>query len=206
MSIGGSGEECTWGYLYETEEETTSLKWQFVKLIWALIWCQPAPKDDLDLVSTVPPRKIDGFSRWVGSRFIPFYANYQRYKHLQKKRASSNVTDEVKTYAETNSNALPPKPKPSREFYKETLATYSEKSILRFTSAISTIVACLLPTVAITVLSQISGIRNLLLCIAGFAIIFAAGLIFLTNGTASRIDIFTATAAYVVLSTPINIC
>lgn len=196
--IGGNGEENTWGYLYETEEETGSLKWQFVKMIWALIWSQPTPSDDLDLVSTLPPRKIDGFSRWVASRFIPFWANYK--KHKQNKRDNnSNANDEAKTQYDAHIVAPPQRSKPSKEFSEETLAKYSEKGILRFTSAVSTIVACLLPTIAITVLSQLHRTRDLLLTIAGFAIVFAVGLIFLTNGTASRIDIFTATAAYVVL-------
>ncbi|OCL11259.1 hypothetical protein AOQ84DRAFT_287605 [Glonium stellatum] len=54
---------------------------------------------------------------------------------------------------------------------------------------------CLLPVVAITVLSQLHGYRDLLLCLAGFVAIFALGLIFLTSGTTTRVEIFTATAA-----------
>jgi hypothetical protein len=206
--IGGNGEQNTWGYLYETEEETGSLKWQFLKMIWALIWSQPTPSDDLDLVSTLPPRKIDGFSRWVASRFVPFWANYKKHKQNRRDNNNSNASDEAKTQDDAHIVAPPQRPKPSKEFSKETLAKYSERGILRFTSAVSTIVACLLPTVAITVLSQLHGTRDLLLTIAGFAVIFAVGLIFLTNGTASRIDIFTATAAFsavlvVFISTPI---
>lgn len=78
---------------------------------------------------------------------------------------------------------------------QKTLETWSETSALRFTSGASTVVACVLPVVAITVLSQLQGTRDLLLCIAGFAVIFAVGLIFLTQGTSTRVEIFTATAA-----------
>lgn len=197
--IGGNGEESTWGYLYDTEGKTGSLKWQFLKPIWSLIWFQPAPSDDLDLVSPLPPRKIDGFSRWVASRFIPFYANYQKYKQKRRDKSNPNASDKGKSQDDTYVAIQPPRPKPRTEFHKETLATYSERSILRFTSAVSTTVACLLPTIAITVLSQVHGTKNLLLSLAEFAIIFAVGLIYLTNGTVSRLDIFTATAAYVVL-------
>ena len=84
-------------------------------------------------------------------------------------------------------------PKTQDEIEKETLTKYSERTIMRVTSSISTVMACLLPTVAITVLSQVHGLRNLLLCLAGFAIVFASGLIFL--GTATRVEIFAATAA-----------
>jgi hypothetical protein len=91
--------------------------------------------------------------------------------------------------------ATVPKAKPDvkSEFKETTLATYSERGILRFTSSVSIVVACLLPVIAITVLSEVHGQRNLLLCLAGFAVMFAIGLIFL--GTGSRIEIFGATAA-----------
>lgn len=87
-----------------------------------------------------------------------------------------------------------PEKKSRDELAKETVTKYSGDSIVRFTTSLTTVVACLLPTIAITVLSQVNGLRNLLLCLAGFATVFAAGLIFL--GTASRVEIFGATAAF----------
>jgi cytochrome c biogenesis protein CcdA len=78
---------------------------------------------------------------------------------------------------------------------EDTIQIWSEKSALRFTAGVSTVVACLFPIVAITALSNLHRTRDLLLCLAGFTVIFAVGLMFLTHGTTKRVEIFTATAA-----------
>jgi hypothetical protein len=192
FSIGGSGEQNTWGDLYKVEENPGSLKWQFVKLLWNLIWPRSPPSNDLDLAATRRPQNIDGFTRWVASDFIPFYTNLRRYREKRKRRAAP---DEERVSVNPSISTRPSKSTLKKEFQKETLATYSERSMLKFTSAVSTVVACLLPTVAIVVLSQVQGMRNLLLCLAGFTVIFSVGLIFLTSGTTTRVEIFTATAA-----------
>lgn len=57
----------------------------------------------------------------------------------------------------------------------DTVKSMSEATAVRFTSSVSTVTACLLPVVAIAVLTQVKGERNLLLCITAFAIIFAVG-------------------------------
>lgn len=198
---------------------------QFWILLWAFIWPKPPPAHDLDLVVTRPQGKIDGFTRWVTGYLIPFYEAFlQRRKERKEKKLKRRAQADAEMAASgainltpfhesrrrrrekrtkkkaqkiqaKSGNILRPEdwvPKVKRE---DTIKTWSEKGALRFTSGISTVVACLLPVVAITVLSQVHGTRNLLLCIAGFAVIFAIGLIFLTNGTSSRVDIFTATAA-----------
>ena len=123
---------------------------------------------------------------------IPFYGELNRYKEKRKE-------GEVKTRTRSNST---PSPRPEKwlervEKNKETVETWSENGILKFTSVVSTVIACLLPVAAITVLSQVHGNRNLLLCLAIFVVIFAVGLIFLTSGTSSRVEIFTATSASV---------
>jgi len=61
---------------------------------------------------------------------------------------------------------------------------------------VATIIACLLPTVAITVLSKIHETGQRLGAIAGFTALFAAGLMCLTKAGTSRVEIFTATAAF----------
>jgi len=201
--IGGRDEEKTWGDIYDNVDKPVPLRRQFVKVLWNLIWPQPAPSNDLDLIATRQPQKVDGFTRWVACDFIPFYANV---KDRLKNGKPKPVLDEE----EMVDPLAPETPAKSNDFQKETLETYSEKSMLKFTSAVSTVVACLLPTVAIIVLSQIQGMTNLLLCLAGFAVLFAAGLIFLTSGTTTRVEIFTATAAFsavlvVFISTPVVI-
>lgn len=83
-----------------------------------------------------------------------------------------------------------------QDFKAETVETYSGKSMLQFTSRVATIIACLLPTVAIAVLSKIHDTGPRLGAIAGFTAIFAAGLMGLTDAGTSRVEIFTATAAF----------
>jgi hypothetical protein len=65
--------------------------------------------------------------------------------------------------------------------------------MLKFTSSITTVVACVLPTLSIGVLATVHGMKHMLLYIGGFTAIFSIGLMILTN--ASRVEIFTATAA-----------
>jgi hypothetical protein len=174
----GQGEEKTWGDPFRVDDDP-SMAQQFWTLLKSFFWSHP-PSDRLDLVAARPKEEIDGFTRWVATGWIPFWANW--CKQWRKKHS----TDQEKLQSETAKEASTPAP---------TLATYSGHTMFRFTSGVSTIVACLLPTIAITVLTQVHGTRNLLLCLAGFAIIFASGLIFLTSGTASRVEIFAATAA-----------
>ena len=66
--------------------------------------------------------------------------------------------------------------------------------MIRFTSAVATVVACLLPTLAISILTTARGITEILLYIGGFTALFAIGLMVLATDT-SMVQIFTATAA-----------
>jgi len=65
---------------------------------------------------------------------------------------------------------------------------------VRFTSGVVTIVASMLPTMAIAILTTADTLRDKLLYIGGFTALFAIGLMILTSET-SRVQIFTATAA-----------
>jgi len=75
------------------------------------------------------------------------------------------------------------------------LSVYSANWILRITSLITTVVACLLPTVAIVILARVQSMGLILGCIAIFTALFAVGLVLLSSSS-SRVDIFTATAAF----------
>jgi hypothetical protein len=76
----------------------------------------------------------------------------------------------------------------------KTFTEYSSLWIVRVTSIMTTVVACLLPTVAITVLARVHTMSLILGLIALFTAIFAVGLVLLSS-TSSRVEIFTATAA-----------
>lgn len=182
---GRDGLENTWGNVYEDPDAEAGGLWkQFFRLIWALICARMPSNGDLDLAATAPQTKVDGLTRWVAAEFIPFQRALQKKREERKQR-----NQDVELRAAPGGASVAPVKK------EETLVSWSEKGALRVTSGISTLVACLLPVIAITVLSQLHGLRQLLICLAGFAVIFALGLIFLTQGTSSRTEIFAATAA-----------
>jgi len=193
--IGGNGEESTWGPLYEAEqEESGSLGWQCAKMLWRLLWPRPPEENDQDLVATSrPQKKVDGLTRWVANEFVPWHHGVMRHRRGKRSKHAKDLEKaKTRTGSQGCENGGEGKKK---EFQQETLSTYSESSMLKFTSSVSTVVACLLPTVAIVVLSKVHDIDNLLWCLAGFATVFSIGLIFLTNAGTSRVEIFTATAA-----------
>lgn len=220
---GGHNLPHTWGSIsVDPDKELGTLWTQFGRMLLGLIWKPNTPGDDLDLAITKPQTKIDGFTRWVVCDLIRFYKEFR--KHQKEQKAMMRPADEEQaasssggcfgTYQEKRRRKKENKKKKKEQEKandgeasqasvspvdkikkKETLETWGEKTPLRITSGISTVVACLLPVIAISVLSQLQGLQNLLLCLAGFAVIFALGLIFLTQGTSSRTEIFAATAA-----------
>lgn len=185
-------EQDTWGPILAdpVPDDTTPLKWQFLIMVWRFFWPRAPPTDDLDLVATRSPPKADGVTRWLAHEFVPFHNNLTKYKD-EKKRDSEKkkkIKDEEKA---------PSSKKEKVPLEDEPLSTYSHHAMARFSSSFVTVLACLLPTVAITVLSKIHGLDNLLICLAAFATAFSIGLIFLATPATSRVEIFTATAAYV---------
>jgi len=77
---------------------------------------------------------------------------------------------------------------------KDGVKIYSGKTMKRWSSAIVTLVACVLPTASIAVLTTAETLRDRLLYIGGFTLLFAMGLMILAKGV-TRVQIFTATAA-----------
>jgi hypothetical protein len=203
FAITGRGEQHTWGDLYKRGEAVEPSFWLHLgRIILALFWSNTDPDTkELDLVTPRPPENIDGFSRWVAVDFIPFWSACQaRWREQKKKKADEeNLEENLKEMSTTSKQRRRRnKKKINSPFNPDSMATYANANIVRFTSAVSTIVACLLPTVAIVVLSKVQGINHLLGCLAGIVVLFAAGLIFLTSGTVSRVEVFGVTAAYVV--------
>jgi hypothetical protein len=126
----------------------------------------------------------------------PFWNELWTFKKQRKERERLNKDlsdlemEQVKISAATIAMA---KPDVKSGFKGNTLATYTERGILGFTYSVLTVFACLLPVIAITVLSEVHGQGNLSPCLTGFAVLFAIGLINL--GTGSRIELFGATVA-----------
>ena len=190
---GPAGQDKTWDDVSQSAEP----KWGRARTVLnALLLAKQPPKSNPDLVITHPEAKIDGLTKWVVYWLMPFYWERRDRHRLAKDARSSDVEmgpmPDTQADAEAQQDAPVQNP-PQRD--PKTLESASESTALRITSALSTVMACLIPVVAIVALTQLHGTRDLLICITGFAVLFAAGLIFLTQGTSSRTEIFAATAA-----------
>ena len=188
FAVRGPG-ESTWG---DTSEPVPLVprRRQCMKLIGDLFWNQQKP-DGLGLVSTDPPRPVDPITRWVKFGLVPFWQNVIS-PFYEKSQEKDNRQKDVEAQ---NIEDPPWAPFRKEDYQKPTLATFSDKKLLKVISTISIIVACLLPTLAITALSQLHGLRDLLLCLAGFTCLFAFGLIFFTTGSTTKLEVFVASAA-----------
>ncbi|KAJ4986323.1 hypothetical protein SVAN01_08140 [Stagonosporopsis vannaccii] len=187
------GLDRTWGDLGQ-KELSKSLWPHFLEVFWALILAKAPPPSDASLVVTQPNAKVDGLTKWIGYHLVPLWWEIKDAWVTQQ--AKSSTSDVEKTQNGSHSiGGIKSNATPTAKTY-DTLESISEHTALRFTSGLTTVVACLVPVVAIAVLTQVSSTRDLLLCITGFAVIFAIVLMFVTQGSSSRTEIFAATAAF----------
>ena len=197
---------------------------QTVRLIWNLLHT-PKPKKNLrPLVTPRQGHNFDGLTRWVANDFVPYWINLkaavrkcwgpgeevgdeeapptepENEKSSRRKRWGKKVVGSLNP--DTSDSAPASSASPAQTISAEvpaddtkTLETYSEARMLRFTSSVATLVACLLPTVAIGALATLQSTGSLIGLIAAFTAVFAVGLMFLTDARTTRVEIFTATAA-----------
>ncbi|TGO44444.1 hypothetical protein BCON_0517g00020 [Botryotinia convoluta] len=206
---------CIWGDYTENVGEAKPLRWQFVSLMRSIFWPTAPKPDNLDLIVPRQGHTVDGLTTWVANEFVPFWHSIKQ--GLRRKKVKTASEENGLPTTENKSHSFLEKRESSRSsrfwFYRRKsifstaegdqkskdrtgLTIYSEARMLRFTSAVATVIACLLPTVAIAVLSSLDSTKELLGVIAAFTAIFAMGLMFLTEASTSRVEIFTATAAF----------
>lgn len=205
-TLTGSGSQV-WGSALAKSSGTQKSFW---RLVWRLfagffktleIKRDKVPQEFQEHL--VVPRggsKPDGLTLWVVYSFIPLYhyvwkkcggltwtETWDKVKgqlpkcHLPRHRQDSNAS-----HVSEDSNG--------DKAMEKSLTAYSKSWILHVTSILTTIVACLLPIVAIVVLSRVHTMGMILGLIALFNSVFAFGLA-LISSTSSRVEIFTATAA-----------
>lgn len=194
-----NGPVTTWGNLVNNPDDEQKGLWsQLGSVVWSLFWPKKMSRsnNNPDLALTKPLTKVDGLTHWWASQLVPFSKALKRRWNLKEKRNSKKKPQDIEERADTEAGSISSRaPFESKMEKEKTLEYWSEDSALRLTSFFSTIVACLLPVIAISVLSQVHGTRNLLLCLAGFSLVFALGLIAMTQGTSKRTEVFAATAA-----------
>lgn len=205
---------CVWGDYTKKKVQEKAIKWQFVDLLRNIFWPPPPQTNTSDLIVPRQGHKVDGLTRWVANEFVPFWHNVKKALWHEKKEAipsesslpttepvsqtsiektKTNISFRFWVSRKRNSDGTPEAISKQKE--RSDFTVYSEARMLRFTSAVATVIACLLPTVAIAVLSKVQTNKELLGLIAAFTAIFAMGLMALTEAGTSRVDIFTATAA-----------
>lgn len=179
----------SWGNLGEQEPAPKSLVpqiWQFMR---SFFWPVEEEKPEEDLIVPRAGSKADSFSRWVANEFVPLWQCLKEKRFRGERPTGGQASVDVENAKTQNTRAM------TAETDIMTINRYRENPILRFTSFVSMVVACLLPTVAIAVLAQLHTTAQLLGLIAVFTAVFAAGLMVLVEVGTSRVEIFAATAA-----------
>jgi hypothetical protein len=185
--LSGDGAK-TWGDRCLEPPKSKSLSALFWGLITGFFVCPDVERKPVEnvfqehLIVARKGNKPDALTNWVAKSFIPFWDLLWRehLSHVWRKHQTSNEDPEKRDSVSSSD--------------KDNFTVYSGPWIVRVTSIITTVVACLLPIVAITVLSRIRRMGLILGLIAIFTAVFAVGLVLLSS-TSSRVEIFTATAA-----------
>jgi hypothetical protein len=149
-------------------------------------------------------KKRDGLTSWVEQNFIPLYhcvwikcgrPTWKSPWHLFRRQLCLCRLPKCREKRGSNASNLDrSETEGSNEIDKGNFTAYSDVWIFRVTSIMTTIVACILPVIAIIILSRVHTMGMILGLIALFNIVFAFGLAMISTES-SRTDIFTATAA-----------
>jgi len=211
----------SWGDLKKHPVERT-LGQQFIHMLRSLsiFWVE---KEEPNLHHLVVPGKckdVDGLTRWVTNEWIPFWHKIRsrlarpapksaighdpEAPHLINKEGINSASTFVSRIFRRKPLSKPPTDNTpgNTTTARSKLITYRIGRIRTFTSFITTVVACLLPTAAIAILATMHSTPKVLGFIGLFTAIFAMGLMGLTDSGTSRTEIFTATAAYVLRGKP----
>ncbi|RYP55897.1 hypothetical protein DL771_012273 [Monosporascus sp. 5C6A] len=167
LRVTGSGAKA-WNISEpEPRKEDRLIQWILSPFKKLFSWHERSLETDLDLVTVHQAPELDRFTRWIAQDLTPIWHKICHPKTV-------NRTDDP-NYANPTE--------------------YSEKSMLRFTSCVATVIACLLPVAGICILTTAETTGQRLGYIAGFTALFALTLMWLTDAK-SRVHIFTATSAF----------
>jgi hypothetical protein len=155
--------------------------WYFLLIFFGLY------KKDDGLPTPTPNSSEEG-KRRSSSNSSSAYSILQKWKTFRRKESvvSSVSAQSTEGEGQGKEEALENKPK---------IVTYPIRRMIRFTNFVATLVACLLPIVAIVVLAKLHTQAKILGFIALFTAVFAVGIMWLTDSSAARTEVFTATAA-----------
>lgn len=209
QAITGSG-SATWGILSRKNgtDDTPKSFWQLVWGVFVGLFITKevtrAEEPRVFQEQLIVPRaesKSDGLTLWVTYSFIPLYHHvWKKFRSPNWAKFWTKVNGQFskchlpRWHQESTEKSAPHKHSKHSKAGVGDLTKYSHRWIVRVTSILTTIVACLLPIIAIVVLSKVQSMGMILGLIALFNSVFAFGLV-LISSTSSRVEIFTATAA-----------
>jgi hypothetical protein len=218
-NIRGPG-SASWGDISQDyERKPDSLLSQILGLFGSLIFLQKDSKEHKYGLVVIDPlgSKIDPFTNWLFSRFLPVW---QRLRDLWKQGFWSGKKDEKalpthslspRRYTIRNLWKREKSEKPGRrrsvfsqreadpidgdlEAQKRFKPPPLISSLAKWISSFATLLTCLLPAIAITILAQLEHLKDLLLCLIGFTALFAMAIPYLSTDKRSNMEIFQASA------------
>ncbi|RYP64242.1 hypothetical protein DL771_008866 [Monosporascus sp. 5C6A] len=202
--IGGSGSQ-EWGKLYELQEKDPCLGELFKQLGNGVVSIltfrkKKQPPTRSDLVAPCPRGKVDGLTRWIVYDAAPWCMLF--WNRVTAKRPTTATKDkDLEAHGSSSTDKMGDQQvkggKVPRKQSQQTEETPKDPRLAmnKITSAVATVVACMLPTGAIAVLTTADTTLSKLLWIGGFTLLFSMGLTYLTSEI-SRVHTFTATAAF----------
>jgi hypothetical protein len=192
--VSGPGEN-SWGDVNTLDGDPPPLWQQFRRLVRTIFYEREADKVHLDLIMPRKNKEVDGLTKWVYSQGVPFWEGVcVKWIHFWEptERLPQWLSDLGRRVSDASQDSN--KSEGTME-EKSNIVTYRVKRLVAFTTFVTTIVASLLPILAIVVLSGIHKQRMILGFIALFTGLFTMGLMILTPSGTSRTEIFTASAA-----------
>jgi len=193
FSIVSYGSEV-WGDLFGDPKGNLSFAELFSQawegfLSRVMFWRPRPPRTRSDLVAPRPGVKIDAVAGWIAYTLIPWMSCFAA--------RVAEMVGNMRAFSKRTSDAeAGPRTRPKRPL--DDIIPIPVAAVNKVTSLIATVVACVLPTVAIGVLTTTTSTDSTLhklLWIGSFTILFALGLTAFTNEV-SRVQIFMAAAAF----------
>jgi hypothetical protein len=181
MEISGPGADA-WGKLTQVEPLHVSLRSQLANLFRF----RKKEKDQAvaDLVIPQSRDEIDGITSWVINQFFPFILSVLSFLNRSNKRSRKRSSEAVSVEICEDAREGPPM-----------IVKYNFHPFVLLVSFMVTVIACLLPIVAISVLASVHTTKEILGFIALFTAIFSMGLFIFSDRGTSSTQVFTATVA-----------
>lgn len=215
FKVAGIGNGA-WGDQYASGAagpKEPGLAHRFFSLLLSIVKPRAETPTQPNLVAPRGQRSVDGLTRWIIEEAIPFWealkeavkARWEKKKKDasgEEEKGQGSLPDRVERDVEIPveySSVVALSEKDDRNADMKALKpgyiqSYSGHSILKLTTKLATLFACMLPMVAIGVLSAVDNLSHRLGLIAAFTAIFCSGLMAVAEVT--RVQVFTATSAF----------